>query len=96
MWRRSQRDINFEDITDVRVEVMRPDTSAQVHTRLSLATTDGDVPLTAGYRANLDQHLGLRETMADAIFRGRARPARLDARQLLIDAGRPLAAEMRL
>jgi hypothetical protein len=55
----------------------------------------GDVPLTAGFRANLDQHIALRETMADIIFSGRERPAPLEARQLLIDAGRPIAAAMR-
>jgi hypothetical protein len=95
MWRQSQRDIKFDDITDVRVQIMRPDTSVQVHTRLLLATSSGDVPLSAGYRANLDQHIALRETIVDVIFSGRARPAPLEARQLLIDAGRPMAAVMR-
>jgi hypothetical protein len=95
MWRPSERLIGFDDISDVQVEVMRPDTSVQPHTRLGLATTQGHVPLTAGYSAALDAHLALRETMVDAIFSGRARPARLDAAQVLIDGGRPISAAWR-
>ena len=95
MWRRSDRTMPFDDITDVQVEVMRPDTSVQVHTRLTLVTSAGPVPLTAGYQANLDAHIALREAMVGVIFSGRPRPAALDPGQLLRDGGRPLAAAMR-
>jgi hypothetical protein len=95
MWRRSDRSVAFDDINDVKVEIMRPDTSVQIHTRLSLVTHDGQLPLTAGYRANLDQHIQLREAMVDIIFSGKSRPAPLDAGQLLVEAGRPIAAIMR-
>lgn len=95
MWRQSYRAIPFDDINDVQVEIQRPDTSVQVHSRLSLLTPGGPIPLTAGFRADLDAHIALRETMLDVIFVGRPRPARLDPVQLLIDAGRPWAAERR-
>ena len=95
MWRRSTRTLAFDDITDVQVEVMQPDTSVQCHTRLTLLAPAGPVPLTAGFRAELDGQIALRETMADVIFTGRVRPARLDPRQVLVDGGRPFAAAMR-
>jgi len=95
MWRRSERTIPFDDISDVQVEVARPETSVQTHTRLTLTTANGPVPLTAGYRANLDAHIALRETLVDVIFNGRSRPAPLSAVQVLLAGGRPLAAAMR-
>jgi hypothetical protein len=95
MWKRSDRAIPFDDISDVRVEVMRPDTSVQCHTRLTLTTGAGPVPLTAGFRANLDDHIALRETMVDVIFSGRTRPAPLSAVEVLTEGGRPLLAAMR-
>lgn len=95
MWRQSDRSLAFDDIKDVKVEIMRPDTSVQCHSRLSLVIPEGPLPLTAGYRANLDQHIQLREAMVDIIFSGKSRPAPLDAAQLLVDAGRPIAAIMR-
>jgi hypothetical protein len=95
MWRRSDRTVGFDDIMDVQVEVMRPDTSVLVHTRLKLVLSAGAIPLSAGYRANLDAHIALRESMVDVIFSGRAPPARLDPAQVLRDGGRPIAAAMR-
>jgi hypothetical protein len=95
MWRRSQRVIPFGDISDVRVDVMRPDTSVQVHTRLSLVTSTETIPLTAGFQADLDWHIKLRELMVDVIFSGRTRPAHLDAEEVLIAGGRPITAAMR-
>lgn len=93
MWRRSYRAIPFDEINDVEVEIQRPDTSVQAHSRLSLLTSSGPVPLTASFRADLDAQVALREAMLDVIFAGRPRPAPLDPVQLLIDAGRPWAAE---
>jgi len=93
MWRTSYRAIAFDDIDNVQVEICRPNTSVQTFTRLSLQTSTGAVPLTAGYRADLDRHIALRETMVDVIFVGRTRPAALDPVKLLLDAGRPFAAE---
>jgi hypothetical protein len=95
MWRRSQRVIPFGDISDVRVDVMRPDTSVQVHTRLSLVTSTETIPLTAGFQADLDWHIKLRELMVDVIFSDRTRPAHLDAEEVLIAGGRPITAAMR-
>jgi hypothetical protein len=94
MWRQSHQSVPFDNINNVQVEIMRPDTSVQVHSRLSLETSEGALPLTAGYRADLDRHLELREAMVDVIFSGRSRPMPLDAAQLLRDAGRPIAASM--
>jgi hypothetical protein len=95
MWRSSYRSVGFDDIDDVQVEIMRPNTSAQTFTRLSLQTKSGAVPLTASFRADLDRHIALRESMVDVIFLGRPRPAALDPVKLLLDAGRPFAAERR-
>jgi len=95
MWRQSDRSVPFENINDVQVEIMRPDTSVQIHSRLCLETSQGALPLTAGYRADLDRHIELREAMVDVIFSGRPRPAPLDAAKLLRAAGRPIAASMR-
>jgi len=95
MWRRSYRTILFDDIQDVQVEIQRPDTGALTHSRLSLLTSTGPVPLTAGFSATLDWQISLRETMIDVIFLGRSRPAQLDPVQLLLNAGRPLAAARR-
>ena len=95
MLKRSNRILAFDEIVDVRVELMSPDTSVQPHTRLSLTTNEGEVPLTAGFMASLDHHVELREAMVDVIFKGRARPAPLDPVQVLRDGGRPIAAAMR-
>jgi hypothetical protein len=95
MWRSSYRAISFDDIDDVQVEIERPNSSVQTFTRLSLQTKSGAVPLTASFRADLDRHIALRESMLDVIFVGRPRPAALDPVQLLLDAGRPFAAERR-
>jgi len=95
MWRRSYRAIPFDDIKDVEVEIQRPDTSVQTHCRLVLSTSSGTIPLTAGFRAGLDAQIALRNAMVDVIFLGRPRPAQLDPVQMLVDAGRPFAAERR-
>lgn len=95
MWRRSDRTVPFDDIDDVQVELMQPDTSVQCHTRLSLVTSAGPIPLTAGFIADLDGHIAIREVMVDVIFNGRSRPPPLDPGQLLRDGGRPIAASMR-
>lgn len=95
MWRRSYRTIPFDDIEDVQVEIEAPDMDALTHSRLSLLTSVGSVPLTAGFSATLDWQISLRERMVDAIFLGRPRPAQLDPVQLLLNAGRPFAAARR-
>jgi hypothetical protein len=95
MWRRSYRTIPFDDIEDVQVEIETPDTDALTHSRLSLLTAAGPVPLTAGFSATLDWQISLRETMVDVIFLGRPRPAPIDPVQLLLKAGRPFAAARR-
>ena len=95
MWRRSERTVAFGEITDVQVELMRPDTSSQSHSRLTVITPAGAVPLTAGFAPGLDRQIALREAMVEVVFAGRARPAPLDPVQVLRDGGRPLAAAMR-
>jgi len=95
MWRTSYRAIAFDDITDVRVEIERPDTGRQTHSRLAVVTRDGAVPLTAGFGPGLDDQIRIREAMVDMIFAGRGRPAVIDPVQLLLDAGQPFAAERR-
>jgi hypothetical protein len=95
MLRRSDRTIAFDDIRDVGVEVMRPDTSVQAHTRLSILTAADRFPLTAGYTADLSTHIAIREVMVDAIFSGTSRPPPLDPAQVLRDGGRPFTAALR-
>jgi hypothetical protein len=95
MWRSSYRAVGFNDIHDVQVEIMRPNTSVQTFTRLSLQTKSGALPLTASFRADLDRHIAVRESMVDVIFVGRPRPPALDPVKLLLDGGRPFAAEGR-
>src|SRR5690242_8415049 len=89
MWRHSYQAVPFDDIEDVQVEIARPDTGPLAHCRLSLVTSGGAVPLTAGFSATLDWQIKLRETMLDVIFVGRPRPLPLDPVKLLMEAGRP-------
>jgi hypothetical protein len=95
MWRRSYRAIAFDEIEDVEVEIQKPNTDVLAYCRLCLVASSGKVPLTAGFSATLDWQIKVRETMIDAIFVGRPRPAALDPVQLLLDAGRPFAAAKR-
>lgn len=95
MWRSSYRALSFDEIKDVQVEIMRADTDVRTHSRLSLLTSGGPVPLTAGFSADLDAQIAVRDAMVDVIFVGRPQPAALDPVQLLLNAGRPFAAERR-
>ena len=76
MSRRTDRTVSFDDIGDVRVDIMRPDTSVQCHTRLPLAASAGTVPLTAGFIADPGVDIASREVMVHAIFDGRPWPGR--------------------
>jgi hypothetical protein len=93
IWRVTQRDLTFADITDIQVEPMHvDDDSGGVHCRLTLLTAQGAVPLTASYQSGLDRLNAMRETLADVVFSGRARPAAPDPVQFLVKAGHGIAA----
>jgi hypothetical protein len=96
VFRRSERMIAFDEITDVRVEIQRADTSAQDHARLNLVTATGAVALTAGFAAGVDAQIALREAMVDVIFLGRPRPAPLDPVRVLAQGGRVFHGAVRL
>jgi hypothetical protein len=96
MVRRTEQTIAFDAIVDVRLELQRPNTSAQDHARIDLVTASGSISLTAGFAPGVDRQIALREAMVDVIFLGRPRPAPLDPVQVLADGGRVMNAAVRL
>jgi hypothetical protein len=93
MWRVTARELPFADITDVRVETMRGgDDSGGISCRLSLVTAGDTVPLSATYQSSLERFEAMRETLVDALFADRARPAAEDPVEMLVKAGRGIDA----
>src|SRR4030088_85535 len=75
----------FEDIIDVRVEIApMPDDPAVLSCRLSLVTASAIMPLTASYQPDQAQFNAMRDTVLEAVFGDRPRPAALDPVRMLV------------
>jgi hypothetical protein len=93
IWRVTQRELAFADITDVRVEPMPlDDADGPISCRLSLVTAAGAVPLTATYQPGLESFEAMRGVILDALFPGRAKPPEEDPVEVLVKAGRRIDA----
>jgi hypothetical protein len=81
--------VAFEDIADVRVEIApMPDDAAVLSCRLSLVTASAIVPLTASYQPDQVRFNAMRDTVLEAVFGDRPRPAALDPVRMLVQEGR--------
>jgi hypothetical protein len=79
----------FADITDIRVEIApMPDDGATISCRLSLVTASAVVPLTASYAPDQPRYNAMRDTVLEAVFEDRPRPAALDPVRMLVKEGR--------
>jgi hypothetical protein len=79
----------FADITDVRVEIApMPDDGASISCRLSVVTASAVVPLTASYAPDQPRYNAMRDTVLEAVFEDRPRPAALDPVRMLVKEGR--------
>jgi hypothetical protein len=79
----------FGDIMDIRVEVFPGcGDSGTISCRLSLVTPSGVVPLTLGYEPDLSRYNAMRDTLLDALFEDKPRPAPADLVHDLVKAGR--------
>jgi hypothetical protein len=87
--RTTRKQLAFGDIRDVRVEVFPGcGDSGAISCRLSLVTPSGDVPLTLGYEPDLSRYIAMRDTLLDALFEDKPRPAPADLVHDLLKAGR--------
>ena len=89
MLRTTQHSVRFSDISDVLIEVIPGETaSALVSCRLSLSTRDGEMPFSASYEPSLERFEGMRKSIVDLVFAGRAAPPDFDPVRSLAVAGR--------
>jgi hypothetical protein len=79
--------LGFDDILDARIEVdPLPDNAAAPGCRMSLVTRSAVVPLTVGYESDYEYYSAMRDTVLDAVYDSRPRPAAVDpVRQLASD-----------
>jgi hypothetical protein len=87
--RTTQHSMRFSDISDVLIEVVPGDTSsAIVSCRLSMSTREGEVPFSAAYEPSLEKFEGMRKSIVNLVFAGRAAPPDFDPVRSLAAAGR--------
>jgi hypothetical protein len=85
--------LGFDDILDARVEFQpMPDNPAVPSCRLSLVTKSAVVPLTATYEPSQERYDAMRDTVLDAVFNKKPRPAAVDPIHILVKEGRILDA----
>ncbi|HEX4739139.1 MAG TPA: hypothetical protein VH331_16435 [Allosphingosinicella sp.] len=89
MLRVTRLELGFDAIDDVLVD-SRTDAEAPGNfvCRLSLATKDGLVPLSAVYQPDLDHYQAIRDALVKTLFPGRHAPAAADPVRTLLAAGR--------
>jgi hypothetical protein len=80
--------VAFEDIRDVRVEICPSPSDSRDSWRLSLVTASAVVPLTISYKPDQVRHDAMRDTMIEAVFRDRPKPAQVDPVRMLVREGR--------
>jgi hypothetical protein len=76
--RAMRKQLAFQDIRNIRVEVCPGNDSDGISCRLSLVTATGVVPLTLGYEPNLSRHDAMRDTLLDVLCGDNPRPAAVD------------------
>jgi hypothetical protein len=85
----SRTRLAFADIVDARVEIAQmPDNTAVLSCRLSLVTASAKIPLTASYEPDQKRYNAMRDTVLEAVFGDRQRPAALDPVRMLVKEGR--------
>ncbi len=88
--------LSFADIEDVRVDTMLSPDSQTPGRRLRLATSTGDLPLSAAFEPGEERYARMRDAILDALTRGAPRPVPEDPARALARSGRMIDATMLL
>ncbi len=88
--------LSFADIEGVRVDTMLSDDSQTLGCRLTLATSTGDLPLSAAFEPGEERYAEMRDAILDALTRGAPRPAPEDLARALARSGRTIEATILL
>jgi hypothetical protein len=86
--RRKRMRFAFADIVDARVEIAPVEEPAVLSCRLSLVTTSGVVPLSAGYEPDEQRYDTMREAVLDTVIATGPRPPAADPVRMLVEEGR--------
>jgi hypothetical protein len=91
--RRSQTRLDFNDITDIKVEIGPTGRGLPVaNCRLSVVTKSADVPLTASFEPGIERYDAMRNAILDVVMAGASRPPAADPVDSLVKAGRSIDA----
>ena len=92
MWRVTRKVIPFASIKDVLIDTMVSDAPGATFYRLSLSTSEGDVPFSVSYEADADRFEQMRSVLVNAIFGQASAPPLQDPVRALVAAGRSIDA----
>ncbi|HLI66254.1 MAG TPA: hypothetical protein VKU90_07795 [Caulobacteraceae bacterium] len=87
----TRNEIPFDQIQDIKVEPF-VGSHGRPSCRLVLSLADGPLPLTASFEGDEERYAAVRETLADIVFAGRARPAATPLAEVAAQSGRPVDA----
>jgi hypothetical protein len=84
----TRRELAFDEITEVRIEIDRTHDPDAFSYRLSLSTASAAIPLSAAFEPGFDRHATMRDEIQKAVNGDRPWPAQEDPVRALVKQGR--------